>query len=254
MHLHHPKATRLFLVLGGFFIANALLAEFIGAKIFSLERSMGFQPLNIRLFGIDNLRFDMTSGVLLWPFVFILTDIINEYFGRKGVRLLSILTAGLIVYGFVMVYLAIELVPADFWVQGEDINRQLAFATVFRQGLWIIAGSLVAFLLGQLVDVTVFQWLRRRTGERYIWLRAQGSTLVSQCIDSFVVLYIAFGLGADWTFQQVMAIGIVNYIYKFSAALVLTPLLYLVHDLIDRYLGHELAHAMTEAAADHPQP
>ena len=84
-----------------------------------------------------------------------------------------------------------------------------------------------------------------------IWLRATGSTLVSQLVDSFVVLFIAFYLFANppWSFKQVVAVGIINYIYKFVVAIVLTPLLYLAHGIIDKYLGKEKALELSEEAA-----
>ena len=254
MHVTQHKPTRLFLILAGFFLVNVFTAEFIGVKIFSLERTIGWQPLDLTLFGQEGLRFDLTAGVLLWPVVFILTDVINEYFGRRGVRFISFLAVALILYAFAMFWLGIRLTPADWWpasmLQTRGIaDAQQAFAGVFGQGLWIIAGSIVAFLVGQLLDVTVFQAIRRTTGERAIWLRATGSTLVSQFIDSFVVLFIAFKLGADWTWSLFLAVGTVNYIYKFSVAIVLTPTLYLAHGLIDRWLGPELAHELKETAA-----
>jgi uncharacterized integral membrane protein (TIGR00697 family) len=244
MNILTKKENVLFFILGGFFIANALIAEFIGVKIFSLEQSFGFEPLVYHVLG-QEMSFNLTAGVVLWPVVFIMTDIINEYFGKKGVRFLSFMTVGLISYAFIMVYLAIHTTPADWWpssVKADGVpNFQLAFAKVFGQGLWIILGSLVAFLIGQLVDVFIFQKLKQITGERKVWLRATGSTLVSQFIDSFVVLIIAFKLGADWTWALVFAVGINNYIYKFIVAIVLTPVIYLGHYLIDRFLGKELA-------------
>lgn len=240
------------MILGGIFIANALLAEFIGGKIFSLEASIGMNPIHLRIFGYE-LPFNMTAGVLLWPVVFILTDIINEYFGKKGVRFLSYFAVGLISYSFLMIYFAIGLEPADFYISSQaengipDMNK--AFGFVFGQGLWIIAGSLVAFLIGQIADVTVFQWIKKRTGEKKLWLRATGSTLVSQLIDSFVVLFIAFYLGpAKWALSLVIGIGIVNYIYKFIVAALLTPFLYVIHNRIDNYLGKDLAQKMLEEA------
>lgn len=248
----HNKASRLFILLGGFFIANALIAEFIGVKIFSLEKSFGLAPLNMKIFGIDGLAFNLTAGVLLWPFVFVLTDTINEYYGKRGVRMLSFLAAGLITYAFLMFYFGIRLAPADFWITTKtdsgisDMNN--AFRVIFGQGLWIIAGSLTAFLFGQLVDVTVFHFFKKKTGEKMIWLRATGSTLVSQFIDSFVVLFIAFYIGAGWDISQVLAIGVVNYIYKFSMAILLTPLIYLLHIIVDKYLGEELANEMKDYA------
>lgn len=252
MQQWHPKKVYLFLFLGGFFICNALLAEFIGVKIFSLERSLGIEPLRMQLLGLSDLGFNLTAGVLLWPVVFIMTDIINEYYGMRGVRIFSFFTAALIAYAFVMVFMAIRLSPADFWPasqasQGID-NMQLAYRAIFGQGLWIIVGSLVAFLIGQLVDVFVFHRVKVITGERYIWARATGSTLVSQFIDSFVVLFIAFYIGADWSLRLVLGIGLVNYMYKFAAALLLTPLIYLGHHFIDRYLGAELSQKMREEA------
>lgn len=249
----HDKANTLFYILGSFFVANALLAEFIGVKIFSLEKLLGIQPINLSFFGEGNLSFNLTAGVLLWPVVFIMTDIINEYFGRKGVRFMSFTAATLIAYSFLMVYFAMGLSPADFWIERKTVygtvNMDLAFDAIFGQGLWIIFGSLVAFLVGQLVDVYVFHFLRSFTGSKKIWLRATGSTLVSQFIDSFVVLIIAFYIGAGWDISLVLAIGVVNYIYKFFVAVFLTPLLYLIHFIIDLYLGKELSAKLIEDAA-----
>jgi len=140
---------------------------------------------------------------------------------------------------------------------GADIpNPNAAFRGVFGQGLWIIIGSLTAFLIGQILDVLVFHRIKEVTGEKRIWLRATGSTLISQLIDSFVVLFIAFYLGPrlqgatdkQWTFNQVMVTGTGNYIYKFVVALLMTPVIYLVHGWIERYLGESLAGSMKNAA------
>jgi len=247
------KTSKLFYILGAFFVANALLAEFIGIKIFSLEKWLGIEPINLSFFGVNNLSFNLTAGVLLWPVVFIMTDIINEYFGRKGVRFMSFIAAALISYAFLMIFFAIRLNPADFWIERETVygilNMDLAFNTIFGQGLWIILGSLVAFLIGQLVDVYVFHFLRSFTGNSKIWIRATGSTFVSQFIDSFIVLLIAFYFGAGWDLSLVLAIGVVNYIYKFAVAVFLTPLLYVIHFFIDLYLGKELSHKLIEESA-----
>lgn len=253
----YKRETLLFIILGGFFICNALIAEFIGVKIFSLEATLGFDPVNWSFFGQEDLSFNLTAGVILWPIVFIMTDVINEYYGKRGVRLLSYLVVGLVAYAYVMVTLAMHVVPAEFWLNiNNDIQPDIdtAYRRIFGQGLWIIIGSMVAFLVGQIVDVGVFQRLRKVTGSGKIWLRATGSTLVSQLIDSFVVLFIAFYIGpsADlkWSLAQVFAVGIVNYVYKFVVAVGLTPLLYLLHWVIDRFLGEALAHKLTSAAAE----
>lgn len=257
MQVLQNKGNRLFLILGCFFIANALIAEFIGVKIFSLESTVGAGPFQWSLFGIDG-TLNFTAGVLLWPMVFVMTDIINEYFGVRGVRFLSYLGVFLISYAFLMVYMAISLSPADFWtgsyVEKGVPNAQNAFSSIFGQGLWIIVGSLTAFLIGQIIDALVFRRVRRWTGEQKIWLRATASTMVSQLIDSFVVLYIAFVLGADWTMNLFLAVGIVNYMYKVLMAILMIPLLYVVHYMIDRYLGAHQAEELKIAAGHHPHP
>ena len=256
------RKSRLLLVLSGIFLVNALLAEIIGIKIFSLEAALGVSGAGVRVFGSEPLDFNLTAGAVIWPVVFITTDIINEYYGPSGVRRVSWLTAGLLLYAFVAIWLVTTLPGAAAWFTynktdagGNPINISLVFNKIFRQGQGIIVGSLVAFLVGQLIDATVFAWLRRQTGERYIWLRATGSTLVSQLIDSFVVLWIAFHLYGDWPLSLVLQLATVNYMYKVAAAILLTPLVYVAHGVIDRYLGPATAQALeTAAAADADAP
>src|ERR1700741_5406598 len=112
------KPTRLFIILAGIFITNALIAEFIGVKIFSLEATFGWKPAEIALFG-STYSFNLTCGVLLWPVVFVMTDIINEYYGTRGVRFLSWLTIALIGLGFIMVFGAIQTEPNAWWVTSK---------------------------------------------------------------------------------------------------------------------------------------
>lgn len=259
------KPKRLWMLLSGFFIANALVAEYMGVKLFSLERTFGWMEANWRVFGQGPFSFTLTAGVLLWPMVFVMTDIINEYYGPRGVKLLSYLTAGLILYGFLMLNLAMRLEPAEFWRTAHinpawDEARQAAartavgdfnaaFRAVFGQSNWIIIGSLTAFLFSQVIDASIFHRIKMATGEGRIWLRATGSTLVSQFIDTFIVLFIALYIGQHVSFVQVLAICVLNYAYKGAVALLMTPVIYLVHEGIERYLGHDLAKEMKDVAA-----
>jgi len=253
VRLLEDRAVRLFMALAAFFCVNAALAEFIGVKIFALEDTLGIAPLNWNLFGqTGSLSF--TAGTLLWPVVFIMTDTINEFFGSRGVRFISWLAVGLIGYGFVFAFAAIELAPAGWWVtaaQSQGVpDYQAAFAAIFGQGLWTIGGSLVAFLVGQLIDVAVFHRIRRATGEKHVWLRATGSTAVSQLVDSFVVIYIAFVIGPQhWPLSLFLAVSTVNYVYKMGFAIALIPLLYLMRRGITRYLGAERAEELRLQAA-----
>ncbi len=247
------KKNRLFIVLSGIFLTNALVAEMIGVKIFSGEAALGLQPAHLYILGFT-MDFNLTAGAVIWPVVFITSDLINEYFGQPGVKRISYLTAGFIAYAFVVIFLTIRLPPAGWWLEANNLdhagnffNIDFAFNKIFGQGQRIIIGSLFAFLIGQLADVFVFQKLRRITGNKKLWLRATGSTLVSQLIDSFVVLFIAFY--GTFSVNQIVAIGITNYVYKFSVAILLTPLLYFGHTIIDKYLGKEHAERLSEEAS-----
>ncbi len=251
---NHKKNT-LFLILCSIFLANALLAELIGVKIFSAEAIFGLPGTQIPVFSDFKLDFNLTAGVVIWPIVFISTDIINEYFGKEGVKKISIITVLLILYMFLVIVIISRLPPAAFWLDvnskgpdGQSFNINYAFNSIFRQSSGIIIGSVTAFLISQFLDASVFHWLRRVTGSRKIWLRATGSTLVSQLIDSLVVLFIAFYIFGNWPLKQVLAVATINYIYKFVVAVVLTPLLYIAHYAIDRYLGNNLSEKIQQEA------
>lgn len=251
--LLNDKPTKLFIFMASFFVANALIAECIGGKLFSLELLLGLDPKPFSLLGENGLTYTLTCGVLLWPLEFVMTDIVNEYYGPKAVKRISYIAVALISYAFIMFYLAIS-VPAEqsFWIGSQKDagipDMQIAFSGIFGQGMWIIVGSLAAFLISQILDVWVFHRIKRATGERKIWLRATGSTLVSQFVDSFIVLFIAFKIGKDWSWQRVLAISLVNYSYKATMALILTPLIYFVENRIDAYLGDETSRQMKAAA------
>lgn len=248
------KESRLLIILSCFFVANAILSELIGVKIFSVERTLGWELFSFDLLGEKGLSFNMSAGSITWPIVFIMTDIINEYFGMKEVKFLSYLTAILVLFVFAITYISIQVTPADFWnfqmVDGERVNWNPAFKAVFGQGMWIICGSITAFILGQMLDVFLFHKIKKATGEKSLWLRATGSTVASQFIDSFVVAFIAFYLNPEynWTWQTVLAICLVGYFYKFTVAVLLTPILYIIHFLVDRYLGKELSAQLLQEA------
>ncbi|MGZ3860453.1 MAG: queuosine precursor transporter, partial [Flavisolibacter sp.] len=168
----------------------------------------------------------------------------------KAVRRISFTAIILISYAFLMYFLAIGVPPADFWISSGTrngiANMQTSFNAIFGQGMRIIVGSLVAFLISQLVDVYVFHKIKKVTGEKRIWLRATGSTLVSQLVDSYIVLFIAFSGVFSW--QMILAIGMVNYFYKFTMAILLTPVIILVEGRIEKYVGHDVARRMKKAA------
>lgn len=246
------KQILLFVVLGGIFIANAIVAEVLGVKIFSLEDTLGLPRANFTLFGQSGLSFDLSVGVLPWPVVFVMTDIINEYYGVRGVKLLSVLAAALIAFMFGVFYLAIHTAPADWWVPSQAQHgvpdMQAAYHQILGQGMSIIVASLTAFIIGQLADASIFRRIKIITGGRRIWMRATLSTLASQLIDTIVVSYLYLYFSMGFPFARVTAAAMVGYAYKFSIAILCTPLIYLAHRLIAAYLGSEQTEAMKRRA------
>lgn len=208
------KKDIVYVILAGIFITNAVVAELIGGKL-------------ITVFGVP-----MSVGILPWPIVFVTTDLINEYFGEKGVRKLSLITASLIAYTFVILFIAMQI-PA---MQGDKLVTDDQFNGVFGQSMWIIVGSITAFMVSQLIDVSIFHFVKNKTGGKMIWLRSTGSTLISQLFDSFIVLGIAFWMTGKMTTSVFIASALTGYFVKMIIAIVLTPLIYLGHSLIEKYI------------------
>ena len=196
--------------------------------------------------------FTMSIGVIPWPIVFIATDLINEYFGKQGVRKISFITAGLIIYAYVVLFFAMNVNAASFSPIQDDV-----FKKVFGQSMWIIVGSILAFLVSQIVDNSIFWLLREKTGGKMIWLRATGSTAVSQLIDTLIVGGIAFWLPAQlfpeqyhMTTLEFLTISGTAYVFKLVIAVCATPLIYVGHSVIDKYLGKDEANKIIKLSAE----
>lgn len=211
--MFRSRKDTVYVILAGIFITNAVVAELIGGKL-------------IDVFGVP-----MSIGILPWPIVFVSTDLINEYFGEKGVRKLSLITASLIAYTFLILFFAIKIPSTGISSVSTD-----QFKAVFGQSQWIIVGSIVAFLVSQLIDVTLFHFVKKKTGDKMIWLRSTGSTVISQLFDSFIVLGIAFWATGIMTTEQYLKSGITGYFVKLIIAILMTPMIYLGHSLIEKYL------------------
>jgi uncharacterized integral membrane protein (TIGR00697 family) len=220
-----------YLILTAFFISNAVLAELIGGKLIYI-------PVELPWLGMPAA----SIGVIPWPIVLIATDIMNEYFGREGVRRITLITVAMISYCFLILFLAMQVPATPFSPVSDEV-----FKTVFGQSLWIIFGSIIAFAVSQLIDVSVFWFVREKTKGKMLWLRTTGSTVVSQLIDSIMIIGIAFWLPGKIQTSEFFNVALTNYSYKLAIAIGMTPLIYLVHNLIDRYLGHE-AQKMIESS------
>lgn len=218
----------LFIFLAGMFITSAVTAELISNKLIDI-------PLQFSLFGSQLGPFTTIVGVLPWPIVFLLTDLMNEFYGKKAVQRLSWMTAILIAYCFLILSVAIELPAKE--IQGSSLATDAEFNKVFGQAQMVIVGSIAAFLFSQLVDVMVFHWLKSKTGNRMIWLRSTGSTVFSQLIDTYIVLYIGFVLPGNMSWSDFMTIAPTNYVLKIIIAVSLTPLIYAGHYAVKKFLS-----------------
>jgi uncharacterized integral membrane protein (TIGR00697 family) len=205
-----------YVVLAGIFITNALVAELIGGKLIDVGPAV------------------MSIGILPWPIVFVTTDLINEYFGEKGVRKLSIITACLIAYTFILLFFAMQIPSSEV----STISTS-QFNAVFGQSQLIIVGSITAFLVSQLIDVSVFHFFKRKTGERKIWLRSTGSTVISQLFDSFIVLGIAFWFPGIMDTKTFFLSAMTGYSVKLAIAVLMTPMIYLGHSIIEKYIAKD---------------
>jgi hypothetical protein len=209
----NSKKQIIFTIFAGIFITSAIVAELISAKSVPT-------PLS-----------PIIAGIIPWPIVFLLTDVMNEYFGKKTVKRLSYITAGLIAFCFLLVFIAVEM-PTD----ANSYLSDSEFRKAFGGSLPIMIGSITAFLVSQLLDVQLFGVFNKLTNGRMIWLRSTGSTVISQLIDGFIVLFIGFWLPGVYSFQEILVFWISGYSVKLIIAVLLTPLVYLMHALAKRIL------------------
>ncbi len=231
------RPQKLYVVCASLFITALVVAEATAGKLFTVIEL----PFTLNIFGESFNEVIMTAGVIAFPITFIITDLLNEYYGKPGIRFVTYLGMVMIVFEFGIIQVAMSVPTSSISVVTEE-----AFNNVFGISGRIIVGSLVAYLVGQLADISLFHWLRRLTKGKHLWLRATGSTFGSQFLDTFIVLSIAFyGL---WTIQTILAVTLFNYLYKFIVAILITPLIYGAHWIMDIYLGPDLSEELIQSA------
>ena len=239
-HLSRPQ--KLFVVCTAIFLTALVVAEATASKFFTAFSL----PFTITILGVEFNEVVMTAGVLAFPITFIITDLLNEYFGKPGIRFVTWIGMSMIIFEFGLLQLAMGVPTSSISPVPDE-----AFNTVFGATGRVIIGSLVAYTLGQLADITLFHWLRGLTKGKHLWLRATGSTFGSQFIDTFIVSSVAFF--GQLSLGEIIAITLFNYSYKFIIAILITPVIYGAHWVMDRYLGDELAEELIHAAEEgHP--
>lgn len=212
----------LFMTLVSVFLTCLLVGNLIGGKLTHVE-----------LFGHD---WWISVGEIPFPLTFILTDIINEFYGRKVARRVTMLGFAMIGLAILIIQLA-NLTPwvgaaADPTWAADGNMTPFAFTNVFMNAVTIQLASMTAFLLSNYVDISVFFVIKKLTGDRFLWLRATGSTAVSQLIDTCVVITIAFG--AKLPSSVLLKIIVTSYVVKVTVAVLVTPVIYALHELLEK--------------------
>lgn len=205
------RKQRLYIWLVAIFVAALLTSDLIGGKIF-------------RIAGVD-----LGVGMIPFPLTFVLTDVVNEFFGTQGARRMTLVGLGTAVFTFAVVQLAIHLPTSP-----ESPLKAADFANIFGWSTRGYVASLAAYLVGQLLDITVFFAIRRVTRERFLWLRSTGSTLVSQLVDTVIVNFMLFGGQKSVPFIWTLVRN--SYVTKVLIAVGMTPVIYAAHGLFHRVL------------------
>ena len=169
------KQQQLYSYLSAVFVAALLVGDLTGGKAFGVE---------FRVFGLHYSQ-PVSVGLFAFPITFLLTDIVNEFYGTKGARFLTMLGMWMAVFSFVVLNVS-QLPRADpnsFFTDAE-------FNKVFGVGSKLFVASIIAYLCGQFLDIQVFAFWKALTRSRHLWLRATGSTIASQVVDTFVINYL----------------------------------------------------------------
>jgi uncharacterized integral membrane protein (TIGR00697 family) len=220
---------KLYLYLCAIFLTALLIGDTIGSKIFTLTIPLGVAKLHATL----------SVGSIWFPITFLLTDVINEFYGSVGARMVTFVGFWMALFAFVVILAARRIPAAPF----SPITQE-QFDQVLGNANRIFFASLIAYLVGQLVDISIFQAAKRLTQSRHIWLRSTGSTVVSQLIDTVVVTYVAFA--GKLTAGQLRQMASTSYAVKLTMAIGLTPVIYAMHGVIHARLHAAEAPATVE--------
>jgi uncharacterized integral membrane protein (TIGR00697 family) len=214
--------SRLFVVLAGVFCTALVVGDILSVKLFEVH--------------LGPIVSVMSVGIVLFPVTFVLTDTLNEFYGQKVARFVTWVGLGMALFAFaaIFVVLGIDWAPLT---RAPDYRGTVesSFNNVFGGSQRILLASMAAYVIGQLIDIALFHLLKRRTHNRMLWLRATGSTVVSQLIDTVVFQSVAWA--GVLPPGVITGIIVASYSVKLLVAVGLTPIIYGVHALVERWLG-----------------
>lgn len=205
------------------YIFSLLTATFVTALVIANLMGSLLLTVTIPFFG----PVIVSGGIIAFPITFLLTDLINEFYGTQGARYTTALGFLMAILVFAVLWLAQQGTP----LQDSPLPKS-AFSSVFANYAGMFIASLAAYVVGQLLDISLFQGFKKITGSKLIWLRATGSTLISQGFDSFIVSFVAFY--GDLPVDIILKLAQSGYWIKFTVAILITPLLYFGHSLLSK--------------------
>lgn len=240
------RADATYTVLAAAFAVVLVLTNIIGTKLFALFPDGGPAWIN----GGESIT--LTAGIVTYPLTFWLTDIVSELWGRRRADLMVLLGFGMSFLMLGIVQLGLALPPSDFWTLGargieDPAEMQAAFDATFHNPRILLFASMLAYMVAQLFDVRLYHFWWRVTKGRHMWVRNNGSTMISQLVDTIIVngIFLRWGLSLEWTTIGEIILWV--YICKVVLALLDTPLLYLGRGALRRFLGLAADHAPTSA-------
>ena len=238
-HEPHRFSTpqQIYLWLATFSAACLIIADIVGVKLFQIPLPYSFTlPVVGEISSITH-----TCGMLTFPVTFLITDTVNEFYGKRAARRLILLGFSMALFVFLVINIA-QAMPA--WDVPFNVT-QSSFDSIFGSAKIMYIASLIAYVVGNLADISLFGIIKKLTGGKMIWLRSTGSTVISQFIDSFFVRWIAFyigrrmfpGGGTPMSMPEVLKTACTGYTLKFVIAIALTPVIYACHALLKRSFG-----------------
>ncbi|SVA46973.1 uncharacterized protein METZ01_LOCUS99827 [marine metagenome] len=227
---------RIYLLLAGIFIASLISSNLIFQKFFFWTpfAFLANPDSGNWVSWLSEYTFELSVGILPYPITFLVTDIISEIYGREKAN--RVVMVGFISSIFIMgVVMVGDMVSATQWSPVDDS----VFHRVFGLFGPAVFASMTAYITAQFIDIRIFHFWKRKTNNRHLWLRNNGSTIFSQLIDTLSVLFLLCSFGViDWVrFYPLLLNG---FLFKVLVALIDTPFFYLFSHLLRNYFGLKL--------------
>jgi queuosine precursor transporter len=224
MSLNLDRRYLLFLNLTAVFVTCLIVGDIIGGKLLELN--------------IGETSFVISAGMLPFPITFLLTDLINEFYGKKAARFVTVVGFGMALLTMLILFTAVQMPWAPFTREPSWGGfSEPTFNNIFAGSMRMLFASMSAYLIAQFTDIAVFHVIKKLTGDRFLWMRSTGSTAVSQLIDTVVIQSIAwFGV---LPVGKIISIVLTSYAVKLVIAIGLTPLIYAGHAMAERVFGLE---------------